>query len=256
MTRPTDAERVHAALLAAFTVVFAGLEGARVESRPGYAFLVCPPVPFPQFNGVWAERDGGARVAELGKVLGGLSQMGLQPWLQTREGRHPLVEREAGRLGLEMIETVPGMVCAASKLAVRRAGGVEIERVVDALSLAHAEAVAEAGFGVPPGSMGALYTQRLAAAPAIAYYLGRVGRDAVSTAIGVTCAESVGVFNVATVPQCRGRGYGMALTSRAVQDGVVRGAQLAWLQASPLGEPVYRRMGFRQVETYNLFSRG
>ena len=33
------------------------------------------------------------------------------------------------------------------------------------------------------------------------------------------------------------------------------GADLAWLQASPLGEPVYRASGFRYVETYLVLGR-
>lgn len=33
------------------------------------------------------------------------------------------------------------------------------------------------------------------------------------------------------------------------------GAELAFLQASEMGTPVYRTMGFRQVETYLVLGR-
>lgn len=42
---------------------------------------------------------------------------------------------------------------------------------------------------------------------------------------------------------------------KAVEEGFASGANIAWLQASPLGERVYRAMGFRQVETYLLLGR-
>src|SRR6476659_7421379 len=86
-------------------------------------------------------------------------------------------------------------------------------------------------------------------------YLGRVaGRD-VSTSVGLTLGNDVGLFGVATPPEHRGRGYGAALTAAAARDGFAAGADLAWLQSSRLGLPVYRRLGFREVETYVLRSR-
>ena len=86
-------------------------------------------------------------------------------------------------------------------------------------------------------------------------YVGRVdGRD-VSTAVGFTSGDAVGIFNVATPPEHRGRGYGAALTAAAAAEGFAAGAEFAWLQSSALGLPVYRRLGFREVETYVLRSR-
>ena len=61
---------------------------------------------------------------------------------------------------------------------------------------------------------------------------------------------TAGVFNIATVPAYRGRGYGRAVTSRIVADGVARGADLAYLQSSEDGYPLYESMGFRTVETW------
>ena len=57
-----------------------------------------------------------------------------------------------------------------------------------------------------------------------------------------------------TPPQHRGRGYGAAITAQVVRDGFRAGARFAWLQSSALGRPVYRRLGFRDVESYVLFA--
>jgi GNAT superfamily N-acetyltransferase len=55
---------------------------------------------------------------------------------------------------------------------------------------------------------------------------------------------------VGTVPEFRGRGVGEATTRWATLRGFDLGAQAAWLTASALGEPVYRRMGFEQFADF------
>ena len=69
-----------------------------------------------------------------------------------------------------------------------------------------------------------------------------------------TVGESVAIFSVATAPDRRGRGYGSAVTVQAVVDGFAAGAEFAALQSSPMGESVYKRLGFREVETYLLYT--
>jgi predicted GNAT family acetyltransferase len=57
-------------------------------------------------------------------------------------------------------------------------------------------------------------------------------------------------FNIATPPADRRRGYGAAVTARAVTDGLAAGARWSWLQSSVAGYPVYERLGFRTVESW------
>ena len=84
------------------------------------------------------------------------------------------------------------------------------------------------------------------------WYVGRLDGTVVSTALGVTTERATGIFNVATLPEHRRRGHGAALTAR---DGFADGAGLAHLHASPLGSPVYGRLGFRHVEDYVVQAR-
>jgi len=111
------------------------------------------------------------------------------------------------------------------------------------------------GFGVPAALVQPIFQPAVAELPGISVYLAWVEDDPVSTAVSSLGPGGVGIFNVATPPHLRGRGYGAAVTARAAEDGFAAHAELAWLQASPLGEPVYRRMGFRQVDTHLLLTR-
>jgi ribosomal protein S18 acetylase RimI-like enzyme len=70
---------------------------------------------------------------------------------------------------------------------------------------------------------------------------------AVGTAM-TCCIDGVAlIFNVATRPNHRRRGIGEAMTWWAVNHGIEAGCDLAFLQASPDGLPLYERMGFRHV---------
>jgi hypothetical protein len=55
---------------------------------------------------------------------------------------------------------------------------------------------------------------------------------------------------VATRPDAQRRGLGDAVTRRAGNEAFVRGAACVVLQASKFGEPVYRRMGYREIARY------
>lgn len=65
-----------------------------------------------------------------------------------------------------------------------------------------------------------------------------------------------GIYLVATAADYRRRGLGAALTAAAVLHGAERGARLATLQATPLGRPLYLRLGFAPVAAYRIFVFG
>jgi GNAT superfamily N-acetyltransferase len=80
--------------------------------------------------------------------------------------------------------------------------------------------------------------------------VGEIAAEPVVTGMSVTVDSAVGIFNVATVEHHRRRGYGAALTARAVNDAVRDGAAWAWLQSSDDGYGVYEHLGFSTVERW------
>lgn len=59
---------------------------------------------------------------------------------------------------------------------------------------------------------------------------------------------------VSTRKAFRGRGLGEATTRTATNAGFDLGARLASLQATPLGEPLYRRMGYVEISRYREYT--
>ena len=109
---------------------------------------------------------------------------------------------------------------------------------------------AASGFEAPEQLFRQLATADVLGVPGVRCYVGEVGGHAVTTGIGVTQGDWVGVFNIATPQLHRRRGYGAAITARAVADGLAAGARWSWLQSSPLGFATYGRLGFRTIETW------
>ncbi|MFD9053214.1 GNAT family N-acetyltransferase [Streptomyces zaomyceticus] len=84
-------------------------------------------------------------------------------------------------------------------------------------------------------------------------FIGRLDGEAVGTALMLEAHGVAGIYVVTTSEAHRRQGIGAALTTAALRAGQERGLRVGTLQASPLGASVYRRMGFENVATYDLF---
>lgn len=66
--------------------------------------------------------------------------------------------------------------------------------------------------------------------------------------------DGVGMIGwVASSPEARGRGLAAACTVRANNHALDHGCDVASLQASSMGERVYRRLGWEEIFPYRLF---
>ena len=62
----SEADRLHEGLRRSFADLFDHIEGARLEQRSGYRLVICPRLPFPGLNGIWADgQEESAVVREL-----------------------------------------------------------------------------------------------------------------------------------------------------------------------------------------------
>jgi ribosomal protein S18 acetylase RimI-like enzyme len=228
------------------------LEDARYEQRNGYTFLSFPTFPVRDLNGMWV--DGDAAAADIERARAEAQKLGTPFNIMVREGRSPAVERAAVELGFQPTVRIPGMAVTPAELQQPDVPDLEVLRVETADGLAEALAVGAAGFGIPAELVASVYALEVAELEGLAYYLARAdGRD-VATAIGYTVGEGVAIFSVATPPEHRGKGYGGAVTAQAVRDGFDSGAAFAVLQSSSMGEAVYKRLGFREVDRYVLYT--
>ena len=197
-------------------------------------------------------------------VLAGLAR--------ARERAHPFVVRlrdgiddrfvrtlaEAGLVPQGEATTTPGMVAFPIRddpSAQPAAPGLEIRRVTDAAGIDVHRRVVTAGFGDDPAVGLGNMCPDLLDRPECAVYVGYADGTPVVSGLGWRSGRTIGVYSIATVESARRRGYGAAMTARVVADGAAAGCDVAALQASEMGRPIYERQGFRTVVRYRRLRR-
>jgi hypothetical protein len=240
-----------AALSAWHARLHSAIPGATFERRTGHALMLLPSVPRALFNGLVVEAEPCSGIAE---SIAEVEACGLPCGVQFRAGWHPDVEAEVARLGLTAWTELPGMAVAPEGLADATVDGLEIVRVDADEGLAEAARVTAAGFGVAIEMMRGLFGPELARS-GTSYYLGRLDGEAVTSAVGFRAGDDLGIFGVATPPEHRRCGYGAAITAHAVRSGFETGADMAWLQTSPMAESIYRTLGFRHIVSHAMLAR-
>ncbi len=85
------------------------------------------------------------------------------------------------------------------------------------------------------------------------YYLGYVEGKPVATVLLVFGAGVAAVHWVVTLPEMRHQGIGTAMTLAALREARTIGYRIAILTASPYGEGIYRRIGFRAYGTISKY---
>ena len=142
----------------------------------------------------------------------------------------------------------PGMALHPIPGSPSTPAGLTIEEITDPDAVSRHASLAAEGFGAPAEELARLFSGRLLDVARV--FVGSVDGTDVATAISMVTGDVAGIYSVATLEPHRSRGFGEALTWAAVAAGREAGCDVATLQASALGRPVYERMGFRTVVEY------
>jgi hypothetical protein len=176
----------------------------------------------------------------------------------TRTHADLALEADLERTGFCEITRTPGMMFAAGDGAtVPLPAGADIRPVTDEAGLAayrHIMTEAYAVYSAPPKSISEKFI-RLASVvgPTTQAFLACDQGEPVAGAILYLSHGIGGVGWVGTLPAAFRRGFGAAVTWAVVAEGLRRGVPFLNLQASPMGAPVYRRMGFSTPTHYRVF---
>jgi GNAT superfamily N-acetyltransferase len=243
----------HENMVGANSLAGGEVPGARVERAGGVA-LILTGLPLRLFNQVIVDGDD-ASADSIAAAVAVARDRGDRFVVNLRAGtddRHRGLMDSLGLVPLSDGVWMPGMALhpLPPPGSVRPAPGHEIRRIVDAAGLADHVGAAADGFGMPREWLEAIMTTRLLDEPAATVYVGYTDGVPVATGLGIRTGRTIGVYSIATIETARKRGYGAAMTMRVVDDGAAGGCDVAILQASDMGQPIYERLGFRTVVEY------
>jgi GNAT superfamily N-acetyltransferase len=245
-----EADRSYAAAWRAFLT--AAPDPAVVERS---AVMVSSGIPVGLFNPAFVLGPQEDPVAVVAEVRAHYDALGTPFALYLRDGVAPGVSEAASAAGLVEHYRPPLMVLDPIERGPGAApGDPELEVVV--LAEEHLEAygrVLASAFGMPESMAGLLVNDKLLEAPGVTGLLGLADGEPVATSAVHRHERIAGIYNVAVRPDAGGNGFGTALTWAAVRHGAQDGAELAVLQASEAGRPVYERMGFATPDRYRQF---
>lgn len=164
----------------------------------------------------------------------------------------------AARRGLLSVTDAPGMVCDQRVDELPVPDGVEVRRLDgnDATAFISMIDLAYTSLGMPVGALAATATDPPRMPPPHVVTIAAFdGDDLVSGAQVMFSHGIAGVYSVGTAESARGRGLAELVTRIVTNIGFDGGAGHVTLQATSMGEPIYRRIGYRELYRYVTHTR-
>ena len=163
--------------------------------------------------------------------------------------------------GLEIFggET-PDMVCRGPLPEGSAPEGISLREVEDAdgvRQFAEVNSAAYATYGMPPEVHPDLFDapEAVVADPAAHIVVASKGTEPVATALVYESDGAATVQWVGTLPGARTSGLGALVTVRVTNLAFRRGASSVSLQASPMGAPIYLKLGYETVHQHVEYVR-
>lgn len=207
----------------------------------------------PQLNGVFWTADAAADIRAARERLGDL------PWRWwVGPDSHPEAAEILLANGARLVGSAPVMAAEVDQLErPPTPDGYTVERLNESADLSqwvasYAPSMRIASAELP--SLTAMEKARCDPPGALTRFAARQGDTIVAVSELFLSENVAGVYLVATDARHRRRGLGAAVTAAAVEHGRSTGVRIATLQASPMGLPLYRRLGFVVVAEYRIFS--
>jgi GNAT superfamily N-acetyltransferase len=237
-----ELERVRGGLSDFNRIMCASAPGGRLVELEGVVAAVMPATPErSMMNAVVYERPH-ALASALGELAATYAEAGVEAWVVLA----PAVDGEAKRLlrrsGHARVASTQGMA--------RRLDGLErpprhaLEEWIANGDPAAMAAICDRAF-----SFGTAFTRALSGLPRrrARVYLASLDGQPVSCVMTSDHEGNCAVDLTATLPEAQGRGLSGALLAHALADAAERGCESTTVVASPVGECVYERLGYRAV---------
>jgi GNAT superfamily N-acetyltransferase len=230
---------------------------ATIETGDGWLFGAGS-LEHPVISNAAFRTDDGLDAGELiarAKEFFGERGRGFSIWVRGGQPEDEDLAAAAEAAGLATVHEMPEMILDSPPQSEPTPEGVEVRRlsaVEEANDFWKVATASYADIGFPP-EIFASYTKNAGLfADNAAVFTAYLDEEPVAIAATFVSHGIAGIYWVGTLKSARGKGLARKLTATAVEAGLELGADVASLQASPMGKPIYSTMGFKAVFDYRL----
>ena len=226
-------------------------EGAAMFERDGVTAAVIPVTPDRSIPNSVTYRDAPALGAALDDLAGAYDDAGINAWTVWT----PDVDRDAIDLLEDAGHAFDGkpaaMTLELAELGEVDVGDLDWDSSADPRDVGR---VNDLAYGFEAGSFGAAIGTP-PADPGMRLYQARLGGEVACVVQTIDEGDDCGIYFVATLPDHRGQGLTTRLMHVALTQARERGCFTSTLQASPMGYPIYERLGYRTYCRMHLYER-
>jgi GNAT superfamily N-acetyltransferase len=250
-------EHIHLNLIDSSRQLFELDPGAAVEAGDGWLFGAGTPSHPVISNAAFRGEDSvdaKGLVARAREFFGARGR-GFSVWVRGDLPEDQDLATAAAEAGCQLVYEMPEMVLGAPAEETPLPPGAGLRRLSEAGQARDYWQVAASAYtsiGFPPEVFGHYSNQAGLLAENVAAFIAYLDDEPVAIAMTIVSHGVAGIYWVGSLEQARGKGLGRAVTAAATNAGFELGADVASLQASPMGKPVYEAMGYETLFDYRL----
>ncbi len=229
---------------------FATVGSCTLQMSPNFNWVDCRPSSWPTMI-----FDSDVLNADLPTIVEGVKQMIIPAfWIRLRKNDLLAVNTRLGKFGFKQLAEWRGMCLRLSDLSstvpTNSATLEEVRTVTDLKTwVALANQTLFKSRTIEEHMFQLIYEH----SEATHFYLAKVAGKAVSTLLSFVRDNTVGIYAVSTLEDYRNQGISSALTYHALADAKNYDCDLATLQATKMGEGVYRKIGFKVYGNFDVY---
>ena len=250
-------ERAHLNFVDSSRQLFELDPGAAIEAAPGWLFGAGSST-HPAISNAAFRRDDGVDaetfVARAGEFFAS-RQRRFSIWVRAEEAADRDLAAAAQAAGFQAVYEMPEMVLAKELAPEPLPAGIELRKLDDpgeAPGFWQVAKAAYASIGFPPEVFAGYTRHSGMLAENVAAFVANLEGEPIAIAMTIVSHDVAGIYCVGSIEQARGKGLGRAVTTAATNAGFDLGADIASLQASPMGKPIYDKLGYETVFDYRL----
>jgi hypothetical protein len=251
-------QRAHLNLVDSSRQFFELDPGAAIEAEPGWLFGAgCSTHPVIS-NGAFRREDGvdATEFVARAKEFFAARERGFSVWVRGGQAEDRDLVEAAEAAGFQLVYEMPEMTLTGTLEPPELPPEAELRKltaVEQATDFWQVAIASYASIGFPPEVFTGYTNHAGLLAENVVAFLALLEGEPVGIALTMVSHGVAGIYWVGSLEQARGKGLGRAVTVAATNAGFDLGADVASLQASPMGKPIYLDLGYETTFEYQMW---